>query len=204
MKDQEIIDKIRENLSKRVETDKIMWFSFHLLLSITTFGLALFPTIYRLIERRNKHFQRQKELEDLILARLKNKGINIEVEPENCRRRSSLLWSTSILLIAPIFAIAFLLSKDLHLHERRQASLFRKVLGKEEIKEQKINLKFYAMLTLATLGVGIVYWFYRIFNDYNNHFKEQWRSLYFHFPPSSSSDKIFSVYSIFLNKFYFL
>jgi hypothetical protein len=29
------------------------------------------------------------------------------------------------------------------------------------------------LITLATLGVGILYWFYKIINTYNNHFKEQ-------------------------------
>jgi len=31
----------------------------------------------------------------------------------------------------------------------------------------------YALITLATLGVGIVYWLYKLLNIYNNHFKEQ-------------------------------
>jgi hypothetical protein len=50
------------------------WFSMWFLVSIITFGLALLPMIYYLVERRNRHFRHQKELEDLILTILKSKG----------------------------------------------------------------------------------------------------------------------------------
>ncbi|MDW8040601.1 MAG: hypothetical protein RMJ03_04155 [Nitrososphaerota archaeon] len=175
MENGEIIGRIKENVLRRVNTDKIMWFSMWFLVSITTFGLALFPMIYQLIERRNRHFHRQKELETFAISVLKRKGINIEVEPEKLRERNSFLWTLSIVLIVPIFAVAFFLSKDLLLHERRQVSLFKKILPDEDVAEQKIDLKFYVAITLATLGVGIIYWLYRVFNDYNNHFKEQWK-----------------------------
>lgn len=175
MESRKIIDEIKENISKRTATDKIMWFSFWFLLSIITFGLALFPMIYSLIERRNRHFQRQGELENLILTNLRGKGVNVEVESEGCHKRNTLMWTLSTILVIPVFIIAFLLSRDLLLHERRQVLLFRKILVNVEITEQKINLKLYVVVTLATLGFGVIYWFYKIFNDYNNHFKEQWR-----------------------------
>jgi len=175
MENQEIVGKIRENLQKRTKTDKIMWFSMWFLVSIITFGLALLPMIYCLVERRNRHFRRQKELEDLILTILKSKGTNLEIEQESFHERNSLLWASSIILIVPIFAVAFLLSKDLLLHEQRQAFLFRKMFPDEKFVERKISLKFYAATTLATLGVGAIYWFYKIFNEYNKHFKEQWK-----------------------------
>jgi len=130
------------------------WFSMWFLVSIITFGLALLPMIYYLVERRNRHFRHQKELEDLILTILKSKGINLTVEQESFHERNSLLWASSIILIFPIFAVAFLLSKDLILHEQRQAFLFRKMFPDEKFVERKISLKFYAAITLATLGVG--------------------------------------------------
>ncbi|MGB9694060.1 MAG: hypothetical protein ACPLYF_04385 [Fervidobacterium sp.] len=175
MENGENLKKIKENLLKRTSTDRIMWFSMWFLLSIITFGLALFLMLYLLIDRRNKHFQRQKELENLILSTLKSMGVSFETETNNFYRRNALLWALSILLVVPIFLAAYSLSKDLLLHERRQTALFRKIFPEEAIIEQKINLKFCMAITLVTLGAGIIYWFYKIFNAYNNHFKEQWR-----------------------------
>ncbi|MBX5320477.1 MAG: hypothetical protein ACQXXG_00600 [Candidatus Bathyarchaeia archaeon] len=175
MKNRRMVDKIKENVLKRTSSDRIMWFSMWFLLSMITFGLALFPMLYLLIERRNEHFRRQKELESLILSVLKNRGVNLEIEGDNFLDRNSLLWAASIVLIVPIFFAAYFLSKDLLLHEKRQMALFRKIFPDEPVIEQKINLKFCMTITLATLGVGIIHWFYKIFNAYNNHFKEQWR-----------------------------
>jgi len=50
-----------------------------------------------------------------------------------------------------------------------------KMFPNEKFVERKISLNFYAAMTLATLGVGAIYWFYKIFNEYNNHFKAQWK-----------------------------
>ena len=36
---------------------------------------------------------------------------------------------------------------------------------------QTIPIKKYAVITIVTLGVGIVYWLYKIVNMYNAHFK---------------------------------
>lgn len=175
MENRKVVDKVKENILKRTSSDRIMWFSMWFLLSIITFGLALFPMLYLLIERRNKHFQRQKGLESLILSALKNRGVDLEIEGDNFLERNALLWAASIILIVPIFFAAYFLSKDLFLHEKRQMALFRKIFPEEALIEQKINLKFCMVITLATLGLGIIYWFYKIFNAYNNHFREQWR-----------------------------
>ncbi len=175
MKNRENVEKIKENILKRTSTDRAMWFSMWFLLSIITFGLALFPMLYLLIDRRNKHFQRQRELENFVLFALRSRGMIFETETDNFYKRNALLWALSILLVVPIFLAAYSLSKDLLLHERRQTALFRKIFPNEDIIEQKINLKFCLIITLATLGVGIIYWFYKIFNAYNNHFKAQWK-----------------------------
>ncbi len=168
-------EKIKKNILKRASTDKIMWFSMWFLLSIITFGLALFPMLYLLIERRNRHFQRQRELENLLLSALKEKGVNLETETDSFYDRKALLWALSAVLIVPIFLAAYFLSKDLLLHEKRQTALFRKIFPDEDIAEQKISLKFCLIITFVTLGFGIIYWFYKIFNAYNKHFKEQWK-----------------------------
>jgi uncharacterized membrane protein len=175
MEDWENLEKIKENILKRASTDRIMWFSMWFLLSIITFGLAIFPMLYLLIERRNKHFQRQRELENLLSYALKNRGIHLETETDNLYNRKALLWALSAFLVFPIFIAAYFLSKDLLFHEKKQTALFRKIFPDEDIMEQKISLKFCLIITFATLGLGIIYWFYKIFNAYNNHFKEQWK-----------------------------
>jgi len=38
---------------------------------------------------------------------------------------------------------------------------------------QTIPIKKYALITIVTLGVGIVYWLYKIINMYNAHFTAQ-------------------------------
>ena len=38
---------------------------------------------------------------------------------------------------------------------------------------QTIPIRKYAVITIVTLGVGIVYWLYNIVNMYNAHFKAQ-------------------------------
>jgi uncharacterized membrane protein (DUF373 family) len=175
MESGESSEKIKKNILKRASTDRIMWFSMWFLLSIITFGLAIFPMLYLLIERRNRHFQRQRELENLLSYALKNRGINLETETDNLYDRKALLWALSAFLVVPIFLVAYFLSKDLLFHEKKQTALFRKIFPDEDIMEHKISLKFCLIITFATLGLGIIYWLYKIFNAYNNHFKEQWK-----------------------------
>ena len=40
----------------------------------------------------------------------------------------------------------------------------------KKIVTQKISLKKYILITLLTLGVGVIYWLYKIVNMYNMHF----------------------------------
>jgi NADH:ubiquinone oxidoreductase subunit 5 (subunit L)/multisubunit Na+/H+ antiporter MnhA subunit len=169
-----IIDTLKENIARRAETDRIMWFSMWFLAAVATFGLAFFPMFYLLIERRNKHFARQKELEDLVVVHLKDRGVDLKLEKNNSAERNSLVWALSIVLISPIFIIAYLLSKDLVLHEEKQRMLFGSLLQEKNFEVPSINIKRCVLLTVITLGLGIVYWLYKIFNSYNRHFKEQW------------------------------
>jgi len=169
-----IIDNIKENIGRRAETDRIMWFSMWFLAAVATFGLAFFPMFYLLIERRNKHFVRQKELEELVAVHLKDKGMDLKLENSHLAERNALTWTLSIVLIFPIFIIAYLLSKDLVLHEEKQRMLFGSLLQEKSFEVPSINIKRCVLLTVITLGLGIVYWLYKIFNSYNHHFKEQW------------------------------
>ena len=145
-----------------------MWF----LVSIVTFGLAFFPMFYYLIERRNQHFSRQRELKKLILNSLKGKEKK-EFLNDPLPDRNTELWTASIILIFPVFWIAYFLSNDLLIHERRQRAFIKNILPDQPYYQQHINIRKYTFLTVATLGIGVIYWLYTIFNIYNNHFHEQ-------------------------------
>lgn len=168
----DIIRKINENISKNKITDRVMWFSMWFPLSVASFGASLFPMFYLLIERRNKHFLRQNELKNLLL---KLKGVEeTYLSKENVTKRNSMFWALSIIFLIPIFIIAYILTKDLILHEEEQRNFFATFFPKDSLSKEEINLKLYLVLTLATLGLGVIYWYYKIFNHYNNHFKKQW------------------------------
>jgi len=160
-------------MPRRTETDRIMWFSMWFLASIATFGLAFFPMFYHSIERRNKHFLRQEEVEKQAITFFKNEGKELQPTTNFLPERNAKLWTVSIILVLPVFVIAYFLSKDLLLHEKRQQAFLTSLFPEREYMPQNIAVKKYALITLATLGVGIVYWFYKIINAYNNHFKEQ-------------------------------
>jgi len=156
---------------KRVR-DKTVWFSMWFLASIATFGLASFPLFYQLVERRNKHFLRQKELENQlgILLRKENSRVH---SVESFPVRNSKMWAASIVLVLPAFIIIYILSRDLALHEKHQQSILGTLFPEIGYVRQTINVRIYVALTIATLGVGIIYWLYKIISGYNYHFRQE-------------------------------
>jgi len=146
-----------------------MWF----LSGIVTFGLAFFPMYYRLIDNRNKHFEREAELEDQFVAYLKRQGTEPPAVSERFQRRNTLVWVVGIVLIIPVFIILYLLSKDLVVHENNQDRFLAAALPQRVFMPQTIPIKTYAVITIATLGVGGIYWLYKVVNLYNAHFKAQ-------------------------------
>ncbi len=156
------------NLTEPARSDRIMWFSMWFLWAITTFGLVFFPLFYYSIERRNAHFKRQQKLETIIAA-FKNEEWQSNVVPN----RNSKLWTVAAILVLPVFAIMYFLTVDLVAHERRQKEFFSKICPELKYEPQRISVRKYILITVASLGVGIVYWLYKIVNAYNNHFKEQ-------------------------------
>jgi hypothetical protein len=93
--------------------------------------------------------------------------------PPSTRDRNAKLWAASIILILPIFVITYFLSKDLNEHERRQQDFLTIFYPEWKYIPQKISIKTCALITVVTLGFGVVYWLYKLVNVYNNHFKEQ-------------------------------
>ena len=157
------------NMAAEANPDRKMWFSMWFLGAIASFGVAFFPFFYYSVDRRNRHFQRQFDFERRIAAFF-NKGW----EPAPMPKRNAKLWAASIILIAPVFAIAYVLSKDLNEHEKQQHNFLASFYPERKYSAQYIFIGNCALITLATLGLGIIYWLYKIVNLYNNHFKEQY------------------------------
>lgn len=160
------------NLTKSVKPERTMWFSMWFLASIVTFGIAFFPMFYRSVERRNQHFRRQDEMEKSALKLLTCKEGDLLTKENPPLQRNVILWTASIILVVPAFVMLYVLSGDLALHEKNQQSFLKRTLPGMDYKPQRIPVNIYALLTLATLGLGGIYWFYRVFNIYNNHFRE--------------------------------
>jgi hypothetical protein len=144
-----------------------MWF----LASIATFGAAFFPMFYRLIEGRNKHFRREFDLEKQIEAFLRKQGKEPPAASDGFREMDAKAWTASIILVIPVFAVTYFLSRDLLVHEKRQDKFLANAFPERMFMPQTIPIKKYALITIVTLGVGIVYWLYKIVNMYNAHFK---------------------------------
>jgi len=146
-----------------------MWF----LAAIVTFGLAFFPMFYRLIESRNRHFQHEAELENQVAAYFRGQGREPPSTREHFTQRNAKLWAASIILIIPVFVIVYLLSKDLLVHERNQEEFLAAAFPERFFMTQTIPIKTYVLSALVTLGVGVIYWLYKVVNLYNAHFKAQ-------------------------------
>lgn len=188
---------IEQKIAERKETDKGMWFSQWILLSFVTFGAAWFLMIFYLIKRRNQHFERQKKLEQLVLAKfrqlsserrpkLSDSKVGQEVNEDFVKSRSPLTWAASTVLILPGFYVFRFLMEDLRRHEEGEAVFFHQVVSCAKSLELDMNLNTmpsasksfpigrYLVMSLVTLGFAGFYWLYLIFNDYNRHFKMQW------------------------------
>ena len=151
-----------------MEPDRKIWFSMWFLGSIASFGLAFFPMFYFSVERRNGHFRRQVEFEERVAA-----FFSKEWKPPPIPNRNAKVWAASIILFVPVFAITYLLSKDLLLHEKRQQDFLTNFYPDWNYMPQHISIRKYALITMVTLGFGVIYWLYKVVNLYNNHFKEQ-------------------------------
>jgi hypothetical protein len=165
--------KMENAINSKVETDRKTWFSMWFLTAIATFGLAFFPMFYRLIEGRNRHFQREAELERQVATFLKSQGKEPPKTSEHFQTMNSKAWAASIILVVPVFVIVYLLSRDLAVHERNQDTFLACAFSERMFMPQTIPIKTYALITIVTLGIGVVYWLYKVVNLYNAHFKAQ-------------------------------
>ncbi len=146
-----------------------MWF----LASVASFGIVFFPMFFRLVENRNKHLLHEAELETKITESLRTQG----KEPPEAAGMPHLMnakaWAASIILVVPAFVLMYRLSKDLLAHERHQDQFLISAFPERMFMPQDLPIKKYALITIVTLGVGGVYWLYKIVNLYNAHFGAQ-------------------------------
>lgn len=159
-------------------------------LSIASFGITWFPMIYYSIKRRNDHFTRQAKLEELIIKKLgKNKNHEkslVYLRPiKKLIPKNEKVLTLSTLLIIPAFYIFYFLKNDLQKHEEQEHNFLVGIcaLAKDfgiplKIQSYTTTPSFgrekYVVLSVLTFGLAGAYWLYRMFNDYNNHFKMQW------------------------------
>jgi hypothetical protein len=158
-------------MKTKVGGDQKVWFSMWFLGAVVTFGIAFFPMFYRLVNGRNKHFSKEAEFESKIAAYSKNHGKELPASSEQFKAMNAKAWAASILLVVPVFIIVYLLSRDLAIHEYNQDLFLATALPERVFMPQTIPIKTYAAITLVTLGVGVIYWLYKVVNLYNAHYK---------------------------------
>ena len=144
-----------------------MWF----LGAVVTFGVAFFPMFHRLVEGRNLHMQKQHEIERQVAAYLQIKGKPAAPPAPPIKERNAKLWVASIILIIPAFLLIYRLTKDLKAHEQQEDAFLTAALPDRVFMTQTIPLTSYVLITIVTLGVGAVYWLYKLVNLYNAHYK---------------------------------
>ena len=164
-------------------------------------GILYVFMLYKLVKRRNAHFNRQRFLyEDLInMAKdlASKKGVDLSLPLNNLDRthreamveeteKSAALWVILTLVtgIAGLYVFYFLM-KDFFKHERRE-DLFIDDLNRALITNGfTVNLPrrnvpipdrsfiLYFILSFITFGLFQIYWLYVLLEDPNNHFRQQ-------------------------------
>jgi hypothetical protein len=126
---------------------------------------------YRIVEGRNRHFQKEVETEKQFALYLDGRDEKVPAMRRQFKAMNAKIWAASIILIVPVFILLYLLSKDLAAHEQEQETFLAAALSERKFMPQTIPIKTYALLTVVTLGVGGVYWLYKVVNLYNAHYK---------------------------------
>ncbi len=144
-----------------------MWF----LGAIVTFGLAFFPMFYRLVEGRNRHLQNQQKTEQQVADYLKKQGKQAPEPTGLFKPMNAKLWAASIIIVVPVWIILYKLSRDLVIHEQAEDKFLVSAFPQHMFMTQTIPIKTYVLITVCTLGVGAVYWLYKVTNLYNAHYK---------------------------------
>ena len=170
-----LTDTMERAMKGPAEGEQVTWFSMWFLASVASFGAAFFPMFHRLVDGRNKHFCREAALEEKIVNFLKKRGKELPTAANVPREMNAKTWAASIILIVPAFVLLYYLSKDLREHETHEDAFLAAAFPQQMFMPQTIPIKKYVLITILTLGLGSVYWLYRIVNNYNAHFEAQWK-----------------------------
>src|SRR6266571_3111249 len=179
------------------------FFGLLALFYIGTFVVVILYVImlYKLVKRRNAHFNRQRFLyEDLInMAKelASKKGVDLSLPLNNLDRthreamveeteKSAALWAILTLVtgIAALYIFYFLM-KDFFKHERKEEMFIEDLnralvttgitvnLPRRTVPIPDRSFILYFILTLVTVGLFQIYWLYVLLEDPNNHFRQQ-------------------------------
>jgi hypothetical protein len=154
---------------------------------------------YLLVNRHNTHLRRQNLLSEDIktaidsLAKTKEKNIEdslislkktLKEASYEETEKSPILWSILSAFVPFIqFYVYYFLMKDFYQHERKEDRFWTKI--KEVLQKLDFNFSIpprkkglphrsfvlYLILTVVTAGLFIVFWFYILLEDPNEHFK---------------------------------
>jgi hypothetical protein len=156
--------------------------------------------IFKLVKRRNLHFNRQILLyEDLVsvtkeVASRKNIDVSILINnmDRNLREarfeeleKNATLWALLSYTLFGMWYAGYFLMKDFYRHERREDVFVQDLLRTFYALGIPINLPYrtsptpersfalYIVLTIFTASIFSVYWVYVLVSDPNNHFRQQ-------------------------------
>jgi hypothetical protein len=154
---------------------------------------------YLLVNRRSTHFKRQKLLSEDILAAVnslaKTKNVEAKANLLTLERsvretnsegaeKSAILWAIlSALIPFLLLYVYYFLMKDFYMHERREDGFWEDL--SRTLKKLDVNFSvprrtepipyrsfvLYLIMTIVTVGLFLVYWFFGMLKDPNEHFK---------------------------------
>lgn len=170
-------------------------FALAAIYSILLLGAFAF---YYLIDRRNRHFNRQRQLFKTLSEYLASK--NDSLTSENVAKLSLIseetileeqerpagVWAVLYVFVTPIvgLVVAYTLTQDLRKHEGRQLEYQQSLplaleeagLGQPQITSFRRHNRdpiLFMVLSAITAGLFWIYWFYTLLKDYNEHFADQ-------------------------------
>ena len=175
----------------------VSWIGF--LITMILFVVVYIVLIYKLVNRRNTHFTRQKFLSEDVIVTIKSlaekKKIDVDVNLSSIERtvreanaeetkKDAVLWAVLSAFIPFVsWFVHYFLMKDFYHHERREDGFWEDLNG----TLNKLGVSFsvprrtqampnrsfvlYLILTIITLGLFGIYWIYVLLKDPNEHFK---------------------------------
>lgn len=158
--------------------------------------------VYRLLNRRNQHFNRHElldmELLGAVWAIVEGKGVahrdrynsllhDVRAASVWEKEKPAFLWALLILIpyigIISLLYVLYSLTRDFQAHERRESTLLANVknllppdvpltIARRTKPLRQRNFWLYLVLSIVTLGFFTLYWFYILIKEPNTHFAE--------------------------------